>query len=100
MPYYVSIQSKEQVGTEKNGTPISPPPATPIPFAAYQVEILEGCSAPFVRKMDFYMGLNNNSPGRVYHRAVTIIKAGSAMASAAPPRTRRAARDAKLWHAA
>jgi hypothetical protein len=56
----------------------------PSPFAAYQTPIRSGCSA------------------RVYHVAVMSTKAGSAVASKAPPSTRSTASSVKVreaaWH--
>jgi hypothetical protein len=83
--------------------PMSPPPATPIPFAPYQVLILDGythrktsVSAPQRGKID------HTCSARVYHITVTSMNAGSAMASAAPLKTRSTTSSLKLctaaWH--
>lgn len=62
--------------------PRRPPSAIPSPLAVYHKPIRTGCSR------------------RVYHIDVMSIKAGSAQASAAPPKARRTARVLKLLHAA
>jgi hypothetical protein len=67
---------------EKGYRPISPPPATPTPLKAYQMEMRVGCSA------------------RVKYIEVINMKAGSAIASNAPDKMRRESRPAKFLAAA
>lgn len=83
---YMMMNSYFQDGSEPLMWPIpnpnNPPPAIPIPFAAYHKPIRMGCAR---------LGC---------HIAVISIKLGSLQASAAPPSARKTARVLKLLQAA